>query len=160
VSANKALPSMRDKTWSGDRMLCSDCHRSDDPAGPRGPHGSNHEFLLSGNYNREVYVQESPYEYEFCYSCHDRSSILADEGFVGHRAHIEGDPLTGRMGTSCYTCHASHGSPDNPGLIRFNQQAVSIEKNSLGIEYIKSGGGNVTCVLMCHGHNHTQEGYR
>jgi len=159
VSPNRALPSMRDKAWSGERMLCSDCHRSDDPDGPRGPHGSIHEFMLSGNYNRDVFVQESPYEYEFCYSCHDRSSILADEGFEQHRSHIEGDPLTGRMGTSCFTCHASHGSPDNPGLIRFNPQAIAIEKSGLGIEYIKTGSGSGTCVLMCHGHNHSQGGY-
>jgi predicted CXXCH cytochrome family protein len=160
TSANKSLPSLRSKAWSGDRMLCSDCHRSDDPDGPRGPHGSIHEFLLSGNYNRDVYVQESPYEYEFCYSCHDRSSILSNESFTQHRDHIEGDPLTGRSGTSCFTCHASHGSPDNPWLIRFNPQAVAKEKSGLGIEYIKTGSGTGTCVLECHGHNHSQGGFR
>ena len=156
VSApSRGLPSMRNKAWTGDRMLCSDCHRSDDPDGARGPHGSNYEFLLSGNYNREVYVQESPYEFEFCYSCHDRASILSDEGFQGHRLHIEGDPLTGRLGTSCFSCHASHGSPDNPGLISFNTQAVGSEKSGMGVQYIPSGQGTATCVLMCHGYNHS-----
>ena len=156
---NKGLPSMRNKVGTGDRMLCSDCHRSDDSDGARGPHGSNYEFLLSGNYNRNVYVQESPFEFEFCYSCHDRNSILNNESFSKHRQHVEGDPVTGRRGTSCFTCHTSHGSLDNPNLIRFNPQAVSAEKSGQGVEYMQTGSGSGTCVLECHGYNHAPGRY-
>jgi predicted CXXCH cytochrome family protein len=56
----------------GDLMKCSDCHTNDDPNGPRGPHGSRHEYLLSGRYIRDVYVVESPFAFEFCYSCHNQ----------------------------------------------------------------------------------------
>jgi predicted CXXCH cytochrome family protein len=156
---NKGLPSLRDKVMSEERMLCSDCHRSDNPDGAAGPHGSNHEFILSGNYNRDVYVQESPYEFEFCYSCHDRSSILNNESFPRHRQHIQGDLLTGQRGTSCFTCHASHGSPDYPHLIRFNPQAVSGEKSGQGVDYLLSSPGTGTCVLECHGYNHSPGRY-
>ncbi len=157
--SGRLLPSMVDKAMTGQRMKCSDCHRSSDRDGPRGPHGSDYEFMLSGNYNRDVYVRESAFAFEFCYSCHDRFSILGNESFPFHREHIEGDPVSGRKGTSCYTCHASHGSPENPNLIKFNLQAVTGEKSGRRVEYLETSQGSGTCVLECHGHNHAPGGY-
>ncbi|MEN8008348.1 MAG: cytochrome c3 family protein [Candidatus Krumholzibacteriota bacterium] len=157
--SGKTIPSLMGKAMDRQRMKCSDCHRSGDPEGPKGPHGSDNEFMLSGNYNRDVFVQESAYAFEFCYSCHDRLSILGNESFPYHREHIEGDPFSGRQGTSCFTCHASHGSPDNTNLIQFNLQAVTGEKMSRRVEYLETGSGSGTCVLECHGYNHAPGGY-
>lgn len=157
--SGRVIPSLGEKAKSGQRMKCSDCHRSGNPDGPRGPHGSDHEFMLSGNYNRDVFVQESAFAFEFCYSCHDRFSILGNESFPFHQEHIEGDPVTGRSGTSCYTCHASHGSPENPHLIQFNLQAVSGDKSTGRVEYFEAAQGTGTCVLECHGYNHAPGRY-
>jgi predicted CXXCH cytochrome family protein len=159
ASADRSSPSLLRERNTGALMKCSDCHRSEDPDGPSGPHGSNHEFMLSGHYDRGVTVAESSLAYEFCYSCHDRFSILGNESFPYHREHVEGDLLTGRRGTSCFSCHASHGSPDYPHLIRFNLQAVSRTSGGLPIQYIEEGAGSGSCVLECHGYEHSPGSY-
>lgn len=153
-ATGRRVPSLPDPFPKGGLMLCSDCHRSDDPSAPAGPHGSNHEFLLSGNYDRGVYTVESSYSFEFCYGCHDRFRILGDESFPYHRLHIEGDLVSGRRGTSCFTCHASHGSPDYPHLIRFNPAAVQPADAGGPVRYEQLAPGSGTCVLKCHGVNH------
>lgn len=158
-SDGRRLPSMRDPAPAGFRMKCSDCHRSDNPSAPRGPHGSNHEFLLSGYYDRGTETTESSHAFEFCYSCHDRQSLLGNESFPYHREHIEGDPFTGRPGTSCFTCHASHGSPRYPHLIEFNGAAVYPTDSGRPVEYQEYGAGGGTCVLKCHGYNHDPGSY-
>lgn len=135
-------------------MLCSDCHRSNDPSAPAGPHGSDFEFLLSGNYDRSGNASESPLAFEFCYSCHDRSSILSNESFPLHREHIEGDALRNIPGTSCYTCHASHSSERNPFLLSFNRAVVSGSQPGNRILYQSRGSNSGLCYLSCHGHNH------
>jgi predicted CXXCH cytochrome family protein len=147
-------PSLTASAMRGATMTCSDCHTSDDPNGPRGPHGSNHQFLLSGNYTVDAVSEESPYAYEFCYSCHDRSSILGDESFPMHRDHIVGDPLNNRPGTSCFTCHASHGSREYPHLINFNPKAVTRESKTGLLKYFELGDESGECYLKCHGHDH------
>ncbi|MEE9552685.1 MAG: cytochrome c3 family protein [candidate division Zixibacteria bacterium] len=140
-------------------MKCSDCHTNDDPGGPRGPHGSNNQYLLSGNYNLDAVAEENPYAYEFCYSCHDRLSILNNESFPYHREHISGDTFGERTGTSCYTCHASHGSRDNSHLIEFNPIAVSPDPNTGLIRYNATGEGGGECYLTCHGQTHSPGEY-
>ncbi|MEA3444713.1 MAG: cytochrome c3 family protein [Bacteroidota bacterium] len=152
VSLNKSL-------GASNTMKCSDCHRSDDPNGPKGPHGSNYRFLLSGNYEIDPFTDESPMAYEFCYSCHDRSSLLSNESFPYHRQHIIGNMLNNVKGTSCYTCHASHSSQRNDHLIDFNKEAVTIEKKTRKLMYIKTGIGNGECYLSCHGHEHSPAKY-
>lgn len=142
------------------RLLCSDCHGNDDSDGPRGPHGSRHEFLLAGNYDTDIWAQESPLAYELCYSCHDRESILGDESFPLHSLHILGDPLTGRRGTSCFTCHASHGSPSEPSLVRFNADAVAPGGPLRQIRFLETGVRSGECSLSCHGHDHAPGVYR
>jgi predicted CXXCH cytochrome family protein len=148
------LPSTQTTAGVGGIMSCSDCHNSGDLDGPRGPHGSDHRFLLSGNYDVEVYTDESAFAFEFCYSCHNRSSILNDESFPLHREHVVGDPIAGRSGTSCYTCHVSHGSPVNPHMLEFNPRAVQPEELTGLTEYRSLGSGTGECYLKCHGYNH------
>jgi hypothetical protein len=140
-------------------MTCSDCHTNDDPDGPRGPHGSQHRFLLSGNYMTDSEVAESPMAYEFCYSCHDRRSLLDGESFPLHELHIVGDPMKGRLGTSCYTCHASHGSMDYPHLLRFQSSTVRGETVTGQLRFSDKGDRTGECWLSCHGYNHAGASY-
>jgi hypothetical protein len=144
---------------SGSEMKCSDCHTNDYADGPKGPHGSKYKYLLSGNYATDVYSEESPFAYEFCYSCHDRSSILGNESFPLHREHITGDPLRNIKGTSCFTCHASHSSQSYDHLIDFNLQAVSSESTTHRLFYLPSGERSGECYLNCHGHDHSPARY-
>jgi predicted CXXCH cytochrome family protein len=154
------LPSLAAATpGQSQSMRCSDCHTSDDPDAPQGPHGSSHRFLLSGNYTLDVKSNESSYAYEFCYSCHDRMSILANESFPLHREHIIGDPFSGRSGTSCYTCHASHGSRDSEHLIDFNPKAVTRDGQTGILQYQATGNKTGTCTLRCHDSDHSPAAY-
>ncbi len=151
--------SLKASPQSSGTMRCSDCHRSDNSDGPRGPHGSNYRFLLSGNYDISGKADESSLAYQFCYSCHERESILDNESFPKHREHIVGDPLRGISGTSCYTCHASHSSEQYPFLIRFNPEIVSGVQPGNGIEYRPLGTRSGECYLTCHGREHKPERY-
>ncbi len=152
-------PSLSASPIMSSGMTCTDCHTNDDPNGPRGPHGSNNKHLLSGNYEQGGYATESPLAYEFCYSCHERSSILGNESFPLHREHIVGDPLTGRAGTSCYTCHSAHSSQRNPFLINFNEDVVTGSKIGNRIAYQSFGIERGECYLSCHGYDHDPERY-
>lgn len=143
----------------GNQMNCSDCHRSGEAGGPSGPHGSSYEYLLSGNYNTDINADESPLAYQFCYSCHDRNSLLDNESFPLHKEHIVGDPIKGIPGTSCYTCHASHGSKDNSFLIKFNREAVSGSGLTNQITYQSYGRNRGLCYLTCHGQSHDPARY-
>jgi predicted CXXCH cytochrome family protein len=158
--SGKDLKSLDRSFTKRTQMKCSDCHTNDDKDGPRGPHGSNHRFLLSGNYRIDPYGEESPFAYEFCYSCHDRFSILSNESFPYHREHIEGNPLKNMPGTSCYTCHASHGSPENKNLIRFNPAAVTDDTKTGTTRYRTLGDGSGECYLTCHNHIHSPARYK
>lgn len=140
-------------------MDCSDCHTNDDPNGPRGPHGSSYEFMLSANYQTDGVADESPFAYAFCYSCHDRQSVLNNESFPLHREHIVGDLLAGQSGTSCYTCHSAHSSRQYPHLIRFNAEVVS--RNADGrLDFIQTGERSGECYLNCHGRDHSPGSYQ
>lgn len=158
-SAKVKTVSLTKSLSSGATMKCSDCHTSDDSDGPRGPHGSNYPFLLSGNYSVDPNQDESPFAYDFCYSCHDRSSILGNDSFPLHREHIVGDVLAGIRGTSCYTCHASHSSETNVHLIDFNRAAVSSDFRTGRISYTPLGDGSGECYLTCHGKEHSPGRY-
>ncbi len=159
VISQRKSASLLASSIPGVQMKCSDCHTNDDPDGPRGPHGSNNRFMLSGNYDTDIYADESPFTYEFCYSCHDRNSILDNESFPLHREHIVGDLLSGIRGTSCFTCHASHSSQSNANLIEFNTEAVSRESRAGRISYIETGDASGECYLRCHGHEHSPGKY-
>jgi predicted CXXCH cytochrome family protein len=158
-ASGKRPPSLLDPVGGNGTLNCSDCHRSNAAGASRGPHGSDNRYLLSGNYDTGAYTDESPFAFEFCYSCHDRSSILNDESFPLHSLHLEGDPIAGRSGTSCFSCHVSHGSQRMPHLMEFNSQAVQPEDLTRRIEYRQTGIGSGECYLNCHGHNHAPGRY-
>lgn len=148
------MPSLISPYTTTSLIACTDCHGNDSEVGPEGPHGSIYEPILIKNYNRRDDVYESPFEYELCYECHQRESILGNESFNKHREHI----VTNK--TSCYTCHDSHGSQDYPRLIRFNKDPryTQVYPNSAGrLEYINIVGSPPECYLSCHDVDHNPE---
>lgn len=141
-------------------IKCGDCHSSEDPNGPRGPHGSKYEGLLSDNYTTGDGIQESDFAYGLCYKCHKRSSILGNESFSSHSRHITGERNFKGGGTSCYTCHSSHGSVENRYLIRFNRDYVR-ESSSGKLLFVEKGVSTFhgECWLSCHGVDHNPKSY-
>ncbi len=157
-------PYKEKKVNAGDVSMisCGDCHGSENPESPRGPHGSLNEFILVDHYSTKDNQTETPFAYALCYRCHDRSSILGNESFRYHALHIQGrgNSTGGANGTSCYTCHSSHGSPDNKYLLTFNKSVVSA--NSQGqLKFVEKGVSTFRgeCYLSCHGVDHNPKSY-
>jgi hypothetical protein len=154
-------PYVAQKESPGDisMITCSDCHGSDDPNGPRGPHGSVFPGLLSRNYQTSDEVPESEYAYALCYKCHDRRSILSNESFPYHALHIQGGVMGG-SGTSCFTCHDAHGSTRYTNLIRFDETIVSPNQDEK-LEFKAEGytARHGACLLNCHGVEHNPKEY-
>jgi len=140
-------------------ITCSDCHGNDDIDGPKGVHGSMNRFILKDNFEASDNISESAYAYALCYRCHSRTSILANESFRYHALHIQGRSIT-QAGTSCFTCHNSHGSVDAKYLIRFNPSVVSPNSNGL-LKFVEKGNAKFSgeCFLKCHGVNHNPKSY-
>jgi hypothetical protein len=138
-------------------ISCSDCHGSDDPNGPRGPHGSNYPGLLVLRYDTEDERSESGQAYALCYKCHERDSILANESFPYHSLHIEGKAGSSD-GTSCFTCHDAHGSTQYQYLIRFNEDIVT-ENLDGRLRYEAQGysSRHGSCFLSCHDVEHNPD---
>ncbi len=141
-------------------LKCGDCHSSDDIASPRGPHGSKYQGLLTDNYSTGDNIVESIFAYGICYKCHKRSSILGNETFPLHSRHITGERNPKAGGTSCYTCHTSHGSVENKYLIRFNRDYVT-ESSTGKLKFVEKGIYNFRgeCWLTCHGVDHNPRSY-
>lgn len=159
ISLREPYAARKDRPADVSIISCSDCHGSDDPNGPRGPHGSNYRGMLKYNYEMEDGRPESYYAYSLCYSCHDRASILGNESFAYHAQHVEG-ATRGQGGTSCYTCHDAHGSSRYPSLIRFNEDVV--EPNADGKLQFEAQGiasRHGSCLLRCHGVEHNPKSY-
>lgn len=141
-------------------LKCADCHASDDPNAPRGPHGSKYQGLLTNNYSMADNFEESSFAYELCYRCHKRSSILGNETFPFHSRHITGENKFKGGGTSCYTCHTSHGSVENRYLLRFNREYVT-ESSTGKLKFVEKGtyAFHGECWLTCHGIDHNPKTY-
>ncbi len=141
-------------------LKCADCHASDDPNSPRGPHGSKYQGLLTDNYATGDNIVESSFAYGICYKCHKRSSILGNETFPLHSRHITGERGFKGGGTSCYTCHSSHGSVENRYLIRFNREFVT-ESSTGKLKFVEKGSYTFhgECWLTCHGVDHNPKAY-
>ena len=141
-------------------LKCGDCHGSDDANAPRGPHGSKYEGLLVDNFATGDGIQESSYAYAICYRCHKRSSIMGNESFPLHSRHIAGERNFKGGGTSCHTCHSSHGSAENRYLIRFNREYVS-ESSTGKLKFVEKGtyAFHGECWLTCHGVDHNPKSY-
>ncbi len=159
VSLKKPYVAQKQRPDDVSIISCRDCHGSDDPNGPKGPHGSNYPGLLVLNYQMDDERSESGQAYALCYKCHDRNSILSNESFSQHALHIQGR-MDGQSGTSCYTCHDAHGSTRYPHLIRFNEDVVfENAKGKLKYEAQGYGARHGSCSLRCHGVEHDAREY-
>ncbi len=149
----------------GTLLRCTDCHNNNDGprnggSGPDGPHGSSNEYMLERNYTTSDNIPESQTEYDLCYKCHRRSSILSDESFKEHRKHIV------KERTPCSACHDPHGvsqtivtGSDHTHLINFDTTIVRPEPSS-GLMMFKDNGTFAgSCTLICHGEAHRDEAY-
>jgi predicted CXXCH cytochrome family protein len=148
---NKDVPSLMPPLTAASLIKCTDCHNNDDPRGPKGPHGSKYRYLLARNYTATD-GGEGPLQYELCYGCHRRSSILGNESFQYHNLHISS------AGTSCKTCHDSHGSAHHPHLIDFDSSSVRPSKSGR-LDFIVLGRKAGQCYLNCHGKDHDPAQY-
>jgi predicted CXXCH cytochrome family protein len=147
---NLNVPSLVRALSITDRIRCSDCHGNNDKMGARGPHGSDYSPILVAQYRMEDGT-EDPKTYELCYMCHDRRSVLGDESFKKHNRHVVAEQ------TTCFTCHASHGSA-NSNLIEFNTLVVNPSPTDGGPVYMPGVNGNPRCYLECHSANHNFTG--
>ena len=152
----------------GVRILCTDCHNSDDNrefggAGPNGPHGSKFTHILERRYEASQAPRPglpivNPFPnpdlsvagpYALCGKCHDLKLVLANTSFNGHALHIN-------AGFSCSTCHTAHGmgnfSPTISGERLVNFDANVVAPNGLApISYSRAQN---SCNLVCHGRTH------
>jgi predicted CXXCH cytochrome family protein len=160
---NLDVPSLIPTLTPTSMIYCSDCHASDTsmtPGSPRGPHGSNVAPLLKAQYDRTDNIAESAATYALCYTCHERTSILANESFTGHSRHIVDHK------TSCSTCHDAHGVPSGQAtpanhahLINFDTSVVQRDRVTNRLEYITTGPRAGTCFLTCHNVDHSPKSY-
>jgi predicted CXXCH cytochrome family protein len=160
---------------TGIRILCTDCHNSDDNrefggTGPNGPHGSQYLHLLERRYE---FSQVAPAPgggpgtaiqnlfpnpsldpsaggpYSLCAKCHDLNLVVANTSFSEHARHIND-------GFSCSVCHTAHGmgaiSPGISGerLVNFDANVVAPNGTS-PISYSRATN---SCSLTCHNHVH------
>ena len=164
------------------RILCTDCHNSDDNrefggSGPNGPHGSLFSHILERRYEFSQVAPGFPPAagpgttiqnlfppivdpsaggpYSLCAKCHNLSSIMANASFSKHALHIN-------AGFSCSVCHTAHGigsssaSVTGERLVNFDMAVVAPnDKARVPISYIRSTG---TCALKCHNVNHNADG--
>ncbi|RJQ19726.1 MAG: hypothetical protein C4560_05895 [Nitrospiraceae bacterium] len=142
IGKNSNMPSLTSDLSTASIITCGGCHGNDDKTGPKGPHGSIYDAILSENYSMESGA-ESPSAYELCYKCHRRASILDDESFAAHQRHV----VFGNA--SCFACHDAHGNTDHKNLINFDTRIVT--PNSLGeLSYLEYSPGKPRCFLTCH----------
>ncbi len=152
----------------GVRILCTDCHNSDDNrefggAGASGPHGSKYTHILERRYEfSQAAAPGQPITnlfpnpdlgptgpYALCAKCHSLATILSDNTFKEHAEHIN-------EGFSCSVCHTAHGMGSQSAaisgerLVNFDASVVA-QNGAAPITYNHATG---SCTLTCHGHSH------
>lgn len=160
MGTNSNVPSLISPLTTSSVIYCSDCHASNGAGSPTGPHGSIYPQILKYQYVKTDNTYESYSNYELCYSCHDRNSIINNIGgnntFKEHKKHIIDER------TPCSVCHDSHGisslqgnSTNNSHLINFNTAVVSSYNGELN--FYDGAPDNRYCLLKCHGKNHNSD---
>lgn len=153
----------------GTRILCTDCHNSDDNrefggTGPNGPHGSKWSHILERRYEfsqaplpGQLITNLFPNPdlsasgpYALCAKCHDLANVSSNASFSGHALHIND-------GFSCSVCHTGHGLGAPSGtitgerLVDFDLKVVA-PAGTAPISYTRATN---TCILTCHNHAHS-----
>jgi predicted CXXCH cytochrome family protein len=138
--------------WSTmSQTRCGDCHGSDLPGAPRGPHGSSVRFILTRPYTASPQSRTTGPD-ELCFACHSYDvyanpgspdAVRAASRFnkpgtdTGHAEHV------GTLNVPCYACHVTHGAADQPHLL--------VTGRSPGmVSYTETFDGG-TCQPACHG---------
>jgi len=158
----------------GSRILCTDCHNSDDNrefggSGPSGPHGSIFSHILERRYefsrvaipgreitnlfpNPSLSVEGGTNggPYAMCGKCHDLNQILNNTSFTEHARHVKQD------GISCSVCHTGHGMGAQSANIT-GERVVNFDVNVVapnGTTPISYSHTTNSCSLTCHNHAH------
>ncbi len=156
------------------RILCTDCHNSDDNrefggSGPNGPHGSLFAHILERQYqfsqapsagkpitnlfpnpNLSAQGGSGGGPYALCAKCHDLNQIMSNTSFSEHARHVQQD------GISCSVCHTAHGMGAQSGtisgerLVNFDLKVVA-PNGATPISYNRATN---SCSLVCHNHAH------
>jgi len=143
---------------------CIDCHNNNEwqtPTGiaPKGSHASRYAPILQRYYQTTDLTPESMANYDLCYKCHDRNTLLREQlGTFPHNKHVV------QQQAPCAACHDAHGSRQNAHLINFmtldiNGKTVVSPNLSGRLEYVSTGPGQGTCYLSCHGRDHAGIAY-
>jgi len=152
----QALPSNQQLTnnqltggWSpGDTMTCSDCH-ANDSASPKGPHGSNTKWMLTGTNTAWPYTSASsngtssgtlatlgtPGNNLFCRNCHPDTG---KNGNAANKVHEKGN----HKNAACAGCHirVPHGG-------KVSRLIAANLNNTLPARYYPNGNGGGTLWL-------------
>lgn len=149
---NQDVPGLIAPLTTASVIECTSCHNNSQGtnnggSGPRGPHGSEYAPLLERRMTIWSGYTEGPDTYALCYKCHDRATVLGDQGFPFHRYHVQ------YLQASCTACHDPHGSAGNPFLINFDRNIVGPGYNGQ-LYYEKTGPGSGECFLSCHNEQH------
>ncbi len=156
----------------GIRILCTDCHNSDDNrefggTGPNGPHGSKYAHILERRYDMsKAPLPGQPItnlnlppdlsatgNYAQCAKCHDLANVVSNASFKEHARHIND-------GFSCSVCHTAHGM-GSPSAMVSGERLVNFDINVVapnGRTPITYQRATNSCALTCHGHAHNAVG--
>jgi len=158
MGKNPDVPSLMPPYTISSTISCTDCHGASDPAAPKGPHGSDWQYLLAERYVTSDFTPESSSSYALCYKCHSQSTLLNDESFP-HRKHVVDERAP------CSACHDPHGvsfmqgnSLRNSHLINFDLSIVLPDDRGR-LEFNDLGRFQGQCFLNCHGKLHNPNGY-
>jgi len=166
------LDGSRQARSMGIRILCTDCHNSDDNrefggTGPNGPHGSKYTHILERRYDMSqaaapgqsiTNLNQPPNlttmgNYALCAKCHDLANVVSNASFREHARHIND-------GFSCSVCHTAHGMGGQTATVS-GERMVNFDVNVVApngttpIAYRRSSN---SCSLTCHGHAHNLAG--
>ncbi len=167
------------------RILCSDCHNSDDNrefggTGPNGPHGSRYSHILERSYEFSQVAPGLPPTagpgstitnllppitdpgvsgpYSLCAKCHDLTNIVSNASFSKHALHVN-------AGFSCSVCHTAHGMGPNSSnvtgerMVNFDLKVVAENASSSFFRSpISYSRATNTCTLTCHNYSHNPDG--
>ncbi len=167
------------------RLLCTDCHNSDDNrefggTGPNGPHGSQFSHILERRYEFSQVAPGVPPAagpgstvmnlfpaildasadgpYSMCAKCHDLNNIVSNASFSKHALHIN-------AGFSCSVCHTAHGMGANSSnvtgerMVNFDLKVVAGNATSSSLRSpVSYNRGTNTCTLTCHNMSHNADG--
>jgi len=168
----------------GTRILCTDCHNSDDNRefggnGPNGPHGSQYPHILERRYEMSQVVPApaggpgttiqnlfpNPALVPACgsYPCASPYALCAKCHNLSNVVSNTSFSQHARHindGFSCSTCHTAHGvsatsaSISGERLVNFDANVVG-SNNGAPLSYIRAKN---TCTLTCHNVKHNANG--